>query len=230
MVNTVRIYIDESCHLENDNFPVMCVGGTYVHEENWRSLSDQIKRIKLKHHSPTELKWNKVSASRMPFYRELIDFFFAQNSLQFHALLIKNKTDIDNKRFNNSDHNNFYYKNIYYLLLDIESSNEYKVYIDIKDSRGKARLDQLSRVLKRKCGDGKFKYFQDIRSEESQFIQISDFFIGAIVYKQRNDITKGCTVKNEIISYIESKTKHSIICNTPKIEVKFKIWDFQLKK
>lgn len=230
MSNTKRIYIDESCHLENDGFPVMCVGGLYVEEENWKELSAKIKQLKLKHHSPTELKWNKVSSSRMPLYKALIDFFFEQKSLKFSALLIKHKENINNERYNSGDHNIFYYKAMFYLIRDFQSSHLYKVYMDIKDNRGKARLNVLSRVLNRVCGMNKYIYFQNIRSEGSQFIQLTDFFIGAIVYKQRGDIEKQSEIKNEIIKYIEHKSGYSITESTPPWENKFKIWDFQLAK
>lgn len=230
MSNVVRIYIDESCHLENDNYPVMSVGGLYVAEDTWLELSEGIKRIKRKYHSPTELKWNKVSASRMPLYKELIDFFFEQRDLTFRALLIKHKEDINNERYNDGDHNIFYYKTMFYLIRDSDSPNRYKVYMDIKDNRGKARLNMLSNVLGRVCGSEKYIHFQNLRSDECQFIQLADFFIGAIVYKQRNDIDKKSAIKNEIIEYIERRSKHSITENTPPWESKFKIWDFQLAK
>lgn len=230
MSNIVRIYIDESCHLENDRFPVMCVGGVYVDESYWCELAGRIKKIKLKHHSPTELKWNKVSSSRMPLYKDLIDFFFESRNLRFNALLLKHKENINNERYNSGDHNIFYYKTMFYLVRDIVSSNRYRVYMDIKDNRGKARLDTLSKVLNRVCGGDKYIYFQNIRSEESPFIQLTDFFIGAIVYKQRGDIAKDSKVKNEIIDYIEYKSGYSITENTPPRETKFKIWDFQLAK
>lgn len=230
MPDIVRIYIDESCHLENDKFPVMCVGGLYAEERKWKEFSDKIKQIKLRHHSPTELKWNKVSASRMALYKDLIDFFFYQKELKFSALLIKHKENINNERYNNDDHNIFYYKTMFYLIRDFQSSSIYKIYMDIKDNRGKARLDILSKVLCRVCGTEKYVHFQNIRSEESQFIQLADFFIGAIVYKQRGDITKESAIKNEIIEYIEHKSGYSITANTPPWERKFKIWDFQLAK
>lgn len=230
MSDIVRIYIDESCHLENDKLPVMCVGGLYVEEGQWKELSDKIKQIKLEHHSPTELKWNKVSASRMPLYKALIDFFFQQKELRFSALLIKHKENINNERYNDSDHNIFYYKTMFYLIRDFQSSGIYKVYMDIKDNRGKARLNILAKILCRVCGAEKYVHFQNIRSEESQFIQLADFFIGAIVYKQRGDIAKKSAVKNEIIEYIEHKSRYSITESTPPWEKKFKIWDFQLAK
>lgn len=230
MADIKRIYIDESCHLESDRMPVMCVGAVYVEETSWKRLATKLKEIKLLHHSPTELKWNKVSASRMALYKELIDFFFSQNALSFRALLIKHKENINNERYNKGDHNIFYYKTMFYLIRDYQSQNAYKVYMDIKDCQGKARLDKLSEVLEKVCGKGKYVHFQNIRSEENQFIQLADFFIGAIVYKQRNDILKTSKVKNDIIGYIEQKSGYSITESTPPWEKKFRIWDFQLAK
>ena len=119
---------------------------------------------------------------------------------------------------------------MFYLIRDFQSSHLYKVYMDIKDNRGKARLNVLSRVLSRVCGMNKYIYFQNIRSEESQFIQLTDFFIGAIVYKQRGDIEKQSEIKNDIIKYIEHKSGYSITESTPPWENKFKIWDFQIAK
>lgn len=225
-----RIYIDESCHLENDGYPVMCVGGIYVNDEKWRVITDEIKKIKLRHHSMTELKWNKVSKSRFPLYKDLIDYFFSNRDLMFSALLIKHKENINNERYNGGDHNIFYYKTMFYLVRDTKSSTFYKIYMDIKDNRGKARLKKLSEMLSRVCGQGKYIHFQNIRSEESLLIQLADFFIGAVVYKQRGDINKDSKVKKDIINYIEHKSRYSITENTPPWEKKFKIWDFQLGK
>ena len=88
--------------------------------------------------------------------------------MKFSALLIKHKENINNERYNSGDHNIFYYKAMFYLIRDFQSSHLYKVYMDIKDNRGKARLNVLSRVLNRVCGMNKYIYFQNIRSEESQ--------------------------------------------------------------
>lgn len=158
MSNVVRIYIDESCHLENDNYPVMSVGGLYVAEDTWLELSEGIKRIKRKYHSPTELKWNKVSASRMPLYKELIDFFFEQRDLTFRALLIKHKEDINNERYNDGDHNIFYYKTMFYLIRDSDSPNRYKVYND----RDRANKIHWIKVIIENCSCPLIKRFEKI--------------------------------------------------------------------
>lgn len=119
---------------------------------------------------------------------------------------------------------------MFYLVKDTKTSTSYKIYMDIKDNRGKARLKKLSDILSRVCGKGKYTHFQNIRSEESLLIQLADFFIGAVVYKQREDINKDSETKKTIINYIEHRSKYSITESTPPWEKKFKIWDFQIGK
>lgn len=50
-------------------------------------------------------------------YKELIDYFFDSN-MEFRCILVKYKDRLDNLSFNNGEHDNFYYKMIYYLLVN----------------------------------------------------------------------------------------------------------------
>ena len=129
------IYIDESCHLENDKLPLMCIGYTKLNAENYLIYKEEIKAIKRKHHSPKEIKWNKTSLSRLDLYKELIDYFF-EKEIQFRAILVKNKSQLNHEKYNKGDHNSFYYKLVFLLLRNPwVNSNEdsYKVILDIKD-------------------------------------------------------------------------------------------------
>ncbi len=229
-MNEFNLYIDETCHLENDKVPVMCIGYIKINRTQYNELSQGIKEIKLRHNSPTELKWNKLSASRIALYKALVDYFF-ESQMTFRAILIKNKGLVDNQTYNENDHNIFYYKTAFYLLRNSISTNAvYRVYFDIKDSRGQKRLDKLSSVLERVYGKERFVHFQNIRSHENEFIQLCDLFIGAIGYKSRDDKPKNSVVKNEIIEYIETKLGYHLNEGTPPWENKFNIFDFQLRR
>lgn len=227
-----HIYIDESCHLEHDLAPVMAIGYVKVLENDSRDITKKIKELKVKHKNPTEIKWNKVSYSRMGFYKELIDLFFS-NKIEFRCVLIKNKKKIDNTEFNGGDHDLFYYKTAYYLLRSYTNpdTNIYKVWFDIKDTKGKYRLNKISEVLRNeyKNESSPFTSFQHIRSHENQFIQLADFLIGAIIYRARDDIKCKSKVKNEIIEFLENKTGYSLNEGTSPEEEKFNIFDFQLR-
>jgi len=83
-----NIYIDESCHLEHDLSEVMCIGYTKIKQQDYFSLKAKIQEIKIKHKSPMEVKWNTISKSRWPLYKDLIDFFF-ESDIEFRSVLIK---------------------------------------------------------------------------------------------------------------------------------------------
>ena len=229
MTNEYNIYIDETCHLEHDGIPVMCIGSIKLPKEKYSELTDAIKKIKVKHHNPTEIKWNKLSMSRLALYKELIDLLF-DSPMQFRAVLVKKKERLNNALYNESDHNVFYYKAAYYLLrYDISSTATYRVYFDIKEAHATKRLKKISEILDRTCGIGKFTHFQNIKSDEIEFVQLADLLIGAIGYRNRDDIKKTSAVKNELIDYIEYKAGQSLAQETAKWKNKFNIFDLPLR-
>lgn len=229
-----NIYIDESCHLENDNASVMCLGYTKILKDNYLQIKEQFKELKLKHKSPTEIKWSKLSHSRLQLYIDLIDLFYTSN-IEFRAVLIKNKSHLNHETFNRGGHNEFYYKVVYLLLNNAwvnHNNNKYRVYLDIKDTRGKSRLLALDNYFQQKYmgAASPFVYFQHIHSHENELLQLSDFFIGAISYKARGEHLKpnASKVKTEVIRYLEQKSGYSLNEGTEPWEKKFNIFDFQI--
>ncbi len=233
MDKTYNIYVDESCHLEHDDCSVMCIGYTKIEAERYPMIKEALKKIKLKHRAATEIKWSKLSLSRLPFYKELIDFFFSSD-ITFRCVLVKNKNNLDHETFNRGDHNAFYYK-VVYLLLNNRYTNptneNYRVILDIKDTRGRERLSELKNCLSHKNGgNSSFQYFQNIRSHENELLQLTDFFIGAITYKSRKEHEKetASRIKCEVIDYLEKKSGYSLDEGTIPWETKFNIFDFQI--
>ncbi|CAM1351007.1 DUF3800 domain-containing protein [Tenacibaculum insulae] len=233
MSKTYSLYIDESCHLENDDSAIMCIGYTKIKHKHYQELKDKIQHLKRVHKSPTEIKWNKLSYSRINLYKALIDFFF-DNKMEFRCVLVKNKKNLNHQKFNEGDHNTFYNK-VVFLLLNNRYTNplgfNYRVLLDIKDTRGKQRLNELEYYFNKKNkGDESFGYFQHIHSSENEFLQLTDLFIGAITYKTRKEHEKenASKVKREIVSYLEEKSGYSLDDGTIPWEPKFNIFDFQI--
>ena len=233
MSKIFNIFIDESCHLEHDGFPIMCIGYTKLEYSQYQIIKEKIKKIKYKHKSLTEIKWSKLSMSRLALYKELIDFFFS-SEIAFRCILVKNKSNLNHDKFNRGDHNAFYYKMIYLLLNNkyINPTDEsYRVILDIKDTRGRERLSELAKCLTNKNkGNSPFIYFQNIRSHESELLQLTDLFIGAITYKTRKENQKitASKVKCEVIEYLEKKSGYLLDDGTIPWESKFNIFDFQI--
>jgi hypothetical protein len=85
-----NIYCDESCHLEKDPHKSMVLGAIWCAKQDRKELFTRIKEIKLDHNlnAKFEIKWNKVSLAKLDFYRDIINFFFDTDKLNFRALVI----------------------------------------------------------------------------------------------------------------------------------------------
>lgn len=231
--NTVNIFIDETSHLEHDNHYNMCIGSIMVPNEQYVKIREDLKKIQLKYHSPFELKWNKFSNSRLPYYKALVDYFF-DSDLSFRCVLVKPKKRLDHNQFNEGSHDNFYYKMIYYLVRKNVKNKDCRIFLDIKDSRSKEKLRKIERIFEHELKNPfPLNSIQHLRSEDNIFIQLTDFLIGAISYKGRvlnENKFKFHKGKREFIEYLEEKSGFSLDDGTPPWEQKFNIFDFQPQK
>jgi hypothetical protein len=116
----------------------------------------------------------------------------------------------------------------YYLLRPNPPGVEYKVYLDIKDTRGKEKLKKIDEVFKNHHhGESPFVHFQHLRSHDNVFFQLTDLFIGAVTYRTRQFCGeqihhKG---KDEFIRYLETKSGFLLHEGTAQWETKFNIFD-----
>lgn len=184
------VFCDESCHLENDGIPVMAWGGVYCYTSETRAIGRDVRALKSRHGlaKDFELKWSKVSPSKAEFYIELIDLFLNDERLRFRGLVVPNKGQLDHARFDQS-HDDWYYKMYFTMLRPIFCApNRYRIYMDIKDTRGGPRTRKLHEVLANSLHDfdrQSILRVQQIRSHESDLLQLADVLIGALTYANR---------------------------------------------
>lgn len=235
MLILINIYCDESCHLQNDESDIMVLGAITCPDEYKTIVFKEIRDIKIKHglSSWFEIKWTKVSESKVDFYSELIQYFFSKEYLSFRGIVAKGKKTLDHERYNSGDYNEWYYK-MYYLLLNqlIDGVDEYKIFIDIKDTKGGPKVKQLHDVLCNNIYDFKKEVIKDIKqinSKESELLQLNDLFIGLLSYYHREkylvDIAnKGKTM---LLEKIITDFNINISKTTRRYEHKFNIfiWD-----
>jgi hypothetical protein len=206
MNKTFNIYCDESCHIENDHKKYMFLGSTSVAYNQVKLHTEQIKELKKKHHFYAEIKWSNVSKSKLRFYLDLVDYFFATD-LKFRTVGVE-KTKINNGAFNQS-YDDFYYKMYYYLLNhNINSLYNYNVYLDIKDTLSAYKVNKLKEVLNTKFGV--FRNVQNIRSNESIIMQVTDFMMGAVSYLHNQEEKKNIA-KIQIIDKIKHHTNDQLM-------------------
>jgi len=84
-----NIYCDESCHLEKDKSNIMVLGAMSCLIENKKEIFNDIRSIKEIHglSKSFEIKWTKVSESKIEFYKDLVDYFFRNEKLSFRGLI-----------------------------------------------------------------------------------------------------------------------------------------------
>lgn len=228
MSSVYNIYCDESCHLENDGQDVMLLGCVWSETSHARKLAVELRKIKESHHVRGELKWTRVSRSRLDFFLNVIDWFFGSPDLHFRVLVVKNKAALDHAAFNKSSHDVFYYKMYFSLLNKIISPTEsYNVYIDIKDTRSKIKVQDLREIL---CNDQydftgeMIAKIQQVRSHEVELLQLADFLIGATSYRHRD--LHSSDAKLAIINRIEEKKQATLLHSTALSEQKFNVFVF----
>lgn len=201
MSKTFNIYCDESCHIEHDHKKFMFLGSVSSAYNQVKLHTEQIKTLKKKHHFYAEIKWTSVSNSKLRFYLDLVDYFFATD-LKFRAIGIE-KSKIKCEDFD-STYDDFYYKMYYYLLIkNIDTLYNYNVYLDIKDTLSAYKVNKLKEILNVKYGV--FRNIQNIRSDESLLLQLSDFLMGAVSYSN-NDELKANSAKVLVIEKIKQHT------------------------
>ncbi|MFH0790081.1 MAG: DUF3800 domain-containing protein [Candidatus Omnitrophota bacterium] len=223
-----NVYCDESCHLENDKQSVMLLGGIWCPKDKIQEVSIEIRSIKKKYNARGELKWIKVSACRRDFYLALAEYFFKKTVLHFRCLVVRDKTKLNHDYFNQGSHDAFYYKMYYSMLKTILSpENKYCIYLDIKDSRSNNKVGKLKEILCNNVYDftqQMIANIQQIRSHESELMQLTDLFIGAVSYRNRD--LKGNQTKVTIINYIEQNTGRNLSLSTSLFNEKFNLFIF----
>jgi len=230
--NTFNVYCDESCHLENDRQPVMLFGAVWCKTEQAKILSKELLDIMNKHTATGELKWNKVSKSRVTFYLEVVDWFIANSELNFRALIVNDKNSLDHKIYNQGSHDNFYYK-CYFSLLNkiISPEKSYNIYLDIKDTRSRNKIHKLREILCNNVYDftgNMIKHIQNIHSHESLLMQLSDFLLGAVSYAARHLSTN--STKLQIIGALEKHLGYRLARSTSLQQGKVNIFVFSPRK
>ena len=226
-----NIYCDESCHLENDNHKSMVIGGLYCPIDKVKTINKKISEIKNIYNLPSqrEFKWTKVSATKDGFYFELINYFIDNEDLKFRAIKIPDKSKLKHQNFNQT-HDDWYYKMYYDMLKHILNSyNSYNVYIDIKDTRGGPKIKKLKEILEYKIKSDCINKIQQIRSYESNILQLSDLLIGSIGYEDRMKFGSINSTKLEICKILRKKLKIDFNSNTPYNAQKFNLLVWECK-
>lgn len=226
VTSSFNVYCDESCHLEHDRQSAMAVGAVWCSSLKAAGHAREIRALKVKHglNPQMEIKWTKVSESKIDFYLDILQSFFEDSDLHFRAILIPDKSQLDHEHFKQS-HDEWYYKMYFDMLkLIISPSAKYKIYIDIKDAWGAKRVQRLHEIICNNMYDFSreiVERVQIVRSDEFEVMQLADLLTGALAYAARG--LKGNRGKIRIVEFIRRQTGYSLLKSTLYREEKFSL-------
>jgi hypothetical protein len=142
--------------------------------------------------------------------------------------VVDDKSRLDHSYFNQGSHDSFYYKMYFYLLRNIlKKGNQYCIYLDMKDTRSQRKIYTLKDVLCNNVYDFEQKMIlriQHIRSHESELLQLADFLLGAVSYRNRH--LSDSKAKLEVIQEISKRSGLDLLKTTPPWEEKFNLFFF----
>ena len=225
-----NIYCDESCHLENDDCKSMALGAVWCNVNDKETVFNRLKEIKRKHKlkADFEIKWNKVSLSKLDFYQDIINYFFDTDKLRFRVLVVPDKSLLNHEEYDQT-HDEFYYKMYFDMLkVIISPSDSYNIYLDLKDTKGFDRTELLRKIINNSKYDfsqSVIKKIQEVRSEEVSILQLADLFIGALTYLTRG--LKSNQAKLNLIDLIKIRSGYNLTSSTLPTEKKFNLFFWQ---
>jgi hypothetical protein len=225
-----NVYCDESCHLQYDNSDVMVLGSIWCPLDKTREISEQIRSIIAKHKllDDFEIKWNKVSPAKEQFYLDLMDYFFDNDDLHFRALVALRKLKLQHAKYNQT-HDEWYYK-MYFTMLKVilDPKCRYRIYLDIKDTKGGKKVQKLHEVLSNSIYDFSqeiIERLQVVRSHEVVILQLADLLIGTVAYANRG--LTGNTAKESLVLRMRKRSGYGLIRQTLYKEDKVNIFLWQ---
>jgi hypothetical protein len=205
----------------------MVLGAVWCPVDSARTIAERIRELKVKNGLTRyfEAKWIKVSNAKLQFYLDLVDYFFDSKDLHFRAVLIPDKSKLCHHKHNQT-HDEWYYKMYFTMLKQIFSpSDEYYLYLDIKDTRGSEKVAKLHDVLCNNMYDFSktiVKTVQLVRSHEIEQLQLADLLIGSVAYVNRELNTSAAKMK--IVERIKDRSQYSLKHSTLLKEEKFNLF------
>jgi len=221
-----NVYCDESCHLQNDGQKAMVLGAIWCPADHIKGIADELRELKRSFGLARdfELKWTKVSHGRLDYYQAAVGYFFQNQDLHFRGLVVPDKAILQHEVFL-QDHGTWYYK-MYFNLLKVilQPGHHYRVYVDLKDTRGASKVAKLHEVLCNNALDFSrdiIERIQLVRSHEVEILQLTDLLIGAVGYVHRGLNTSAA--KGALIGRIRERSGYQLTKTTLLMEGKFNL-------
>jgi type I restriction-modification system DNA methylase subunit len=214
----LHLYCDESSHLPHDREPFSLLGLLGCGSERAHEYNGAIAALWKEYNVPAqfEAKWTKVSKGALPFYQALLKWFLATEDVSFRCLVLPEKQRVY-AALPEASREHLYYR-LYYQFLRgaIEPENRYRIFLDLKDTRGREKIAELRRLLSTDADDAKaVETLQHIRSHEVRLAQITDLLLGAVGFARRERSEGESPAKRALVQLLEEGLGQSLRSDSP---------------
>ena len=182
----------------NPRADYLMIGSLWLPADLREEVKDRIKAVRRRHDTWGEIKWNKISRSRIGFYFDPIDLFMSydEDELHFRGIAVNReqmKHDPNHVRAELGIYR-FYHEMIHHWT---NSQNTYRVFCET-DNRC---IHRFKRVL---LGARITTDIQALPSKEVALIQLTDLLLGA-ASSRANRTLNGGTAKEGVVKALEQR-------------------------
>ena len=204
----------------------LMIGSLWLPANLRETAKARIRTLRAQHGVHGEMKWRKISPSKVAFYTDLVDLFMSFGlDLRFRCIAVDRETM--NLDLHDGDAElgfyKFYYQVLHHWILDL---NEYTIFCDLKHNRDRTRLATLRRVLNNANRTSIIRNVQSLPSSEVVLLQLCDVLLGAASARINAHDDLGLA-KESVIAHLESRLGRSLQ-PTAKAEEKFNIFKIRL--
>jgi hypothetical protein len=233
-----EIYLDES---SQNNHEYLVLGGIIVHKSCVAQFDRLIHQARQPELPFGEMKWEKVSRSKLPAYKRVIDAFFDGDPdckpMEFHSVVV-HMPDIKDRLFNSGSREVGFNKDVYQLCMKfgrLYRDRLFHVYPDHRETKNSSEELRLilNRAMRKKADPRDWPYrrihFQD--SKRIQALQVVDVLIGALAYRlNRHHLKDGASAtKSELSQHVLDRARIRDIYRDTAVAGKFTIWHRRLR-
>lgn len=231
------IYIDET---SQNNHHYLLLGGIIIPTPNVAEINNAVMDHRLPELPSGEAKWAKVSKSKLPAYKRLVDAFFDDprfGPVHFHSLVVDTHEQ-NHIAFNDGSREIGFNKEIYQLASKF--ARLYGTLFHLYPDQRKTNSDpnELRLILNRgrkKQGDQRdwpFRRCQFRDSKKCLPLQVVDILSGAIAFRINGhfDAPNASPPKCELSDHVLSRAGVSNPFRDTKMSGKFTIWHRKLQK
>jgi hypothetical protein len=229
------IFIDESSQTDHR---FLVLGALILPQAELPAFVDALGRARLPELPAAEMKWGKVSKSKLEAYERFVRVFFRTPGAHFHSLVV-DATQHRPAKFNRGDRETGFNKEIYQLVMKCGRLYRIPLFHVYPDQRSTSQsLEELRTIINR----GMHKHFgwsrlwpvRRLQFQDSRILltlQLADIFTGAIGFHLNGHVHKreASPAKRLLASQIFELANIRTPTTDTGISGKFTIWHRVLK-